>query len=86
MLLENIFLYSSEVYISYYAHLLVVLGSLGVSCSPRDPRFADSNPAEIDEIFQDVNIVSSSPRGGTLSWGSEISGSLKKLMPEKIGL
>ena len=26
----------------------VDLGGLGVTCSPRDPRFAGSNPAEVD--------------------------------------
>ena len=31
----------------------VVLGGLGVTCSPRDPRFAGSNPAEVDGFFQD---------------------------------
>ena len=38
-------------------------------------------------FFQDVKILSTSPPGGTLSWGpeSEISGSLKNLKPEKIG-
>ena len=63
-------------------------GGLGVTCSPRDPRFAGSNPADVDGFFQDVKILSTSPPGGTLSWGpeSEISGSLKKPKPEKIGL
>ena len=27
------------------------LGGLGVTCSPRDPRFVGSNPAEVDGIF-----------------------------------
>ena len=63
----------------------VGLDGLGVTCSPRDPRFAGSNPTEVDGFFQDVKILSASPPGGTLSWGpeSEISGSLKKLKPEK---
>ena len=60
----------------------VGLGGLGVTCSPRDPRFAGSNPAEVDGFFQDVKILSTSP----LSWRSEISGSLMNLQPEKIGL
>ena len=66
----------------------VGLGGIGVTCSPRDPRFAGSNPAEVDGFFQGVKILSTSPPGGTLSWGpeSEISGSLKNLRPEKIGL
>jgi hypothetical protein len=38
------------------------------------------------EFFQDVKILSTSPPGGTLSWGSEISGSLKNLELENIGL
>ena len=63
----------------------VGLGGLGVTCSPRDPRFAGSNPAEVDGFFQGVKILSTSPPGGTLR-ESEISGSLKNLKPEKIGL
>ena len=57
--------------------------------SPRDPRFAGSNPTEVDGFFfQDVKILSTSPPGGTLAGGpdSEISGSLKNLKPEKIGI
>ena len=50
----------------------VGLGGLGVTCSPRDPRFAGSNPAEVDGFFQDVKILSTSPPGGTLSWGSQV--------------
>ena len=59
--------------------MLVGLGGLGVLYSPRDPRFAVSNPAEVE-------VLSTSPPGGTLSWGpeSEISGSLKNFKPEKI--
>ena len=45
---------------------LVDLGGLRVTCSPRDPRFAGSNPAEVDGFFQDVKILSTSPPGGTL--------------------
>ena len=45
----------------------VGLGGLGVTCSPRDPRFAGSNPTEVDGLFQDVKILSISPPGGTLS-------------------
>ena len=41
----------------------VDLDGLGVTCSPRDPRF---------QGFQDVKILSTSPPGGTLSWGSRI--------------
>ena len=52
--------------------MVVGLGGLGVTCSPRDPRFADSNPAEVDGFFQDVKILNTSPPGGTLSWGSRV--------------
>ena len=31
---------------------VVGLGGLGVTCSPRDPRFAGSNPAEVDGFFR----------------------------------
>ena len=69
-------------------YLLFGLGGLGVTCSSRDPRFAGSNPAEVDGFVQNVKILCTSPSGGTSSWGpeSEISGSLKNLKPEKIGL
>ena len=36
---------------------LVGLGDLGVTCWPRDPSFAGSNPAEVDGYFQDVKIL-----------------------------
>ena len=48
----------------------VSLGGLGLTCSPRDPRFAGSNPAKVDGFFQNVKILSRSPLGGTLSRGS----------------
>ena len=64
-------------------YIEVGLGDLEVTCSPRDPRFASSNLAEVDGFFQDVKILSTSPPGGP---ESEISGSLKNLKPEKIGL
>ena len=50
--------------------MIVGLGGLGVTCSPRDPRFAGSNPVEADGFFEDVKFLSTSPPGGTLSWGS----------------
>ena len=50
----------------------VGLGGLGVTCSLRDLRFAVSNPVEVDGFFQDVKILSTSPSGGTLSWGSRV--------------
>ena len=33
-------------------YLLVGLGGLGVTCSPRDPRFVDSNLVEVDGFFR----------------------------------
>ena len=30
---------------------ICVIGGLGVTCSPRDPRFAGSNPTEVDGVF-----------------------------------
>ena len=50
----------------------VGLGGFGATCSPRDPRLAGSNPTEVDGFFQDVKILSTSPLGGTLSWGSRV--------------
>ena len=52
--------------------LLLGLSDIGVTCSPRDRRFAGSNPAENDGFFQDVKIQSTSPPGGTLSWVSRV--------------
>ena len=57
--------------------IIVVLGGLGVTCSPRDPRFAGSNPAEVEGFFQGLSAVGPEPG---------ISGSLKNLKPEKIVL
>ena len=56
----------------YYSSMCyeVGLGGLEVTCSPRDPEFAGLNPAEVDGFFQDIQILSTSPPGGTLSWGS----------------
>ena len=48
-------------------------------CSLRAPRFVGSNLAELDGFFQDIKILSMDPE-------SEISGSLKNLNPENIGL
>ena len=44
-------------------------GGLGVTCLPLDPRFAGSNPTEVDGFFQDVKILSTRPLGGTLKLG-----------------
>ena len=50
----------------------VGLSGLRVTCSPGDPRFAGSNQADVDVFFQDVKILSTSPPGGILSWGSRV--------------
>ena len=65
-------LYSSSKNKNIVTMYHVGLGGLGVTCSPRDPRFAGSNPAEVDGFFQDVKILSNSPPGGTLSSGSRV--------------
>ena len=57
-----------QLYIGFVPY--VHFGGLGVTCSPRDSRFAGSNPAEVDGFFQDLKILSRSPPGGALSWGS----------------
>ena len=79
--LGNIFKDNLLLLLELVWYALVGLGGLGVMCSPRDPRFVSSNPAEVDGFFQDVKILSTSPPRGTLSWDS-----LKNLKPEKIGL
>ena len=53
----------------YIYQELVSLGGLGATCSPRDPRFAGSNPAEVDGFFQDLKILGTSPPGGTFKLG-----------------
>ena len=47
----------------YVTNAIVGLYGLGVMCLPRDPRFAGSNPAEVDGFFQDVKILRTSPPG-----------------------
>ena len=42
----------------------VGLGGFGVTCSPRDPRFAGSILTEVDGFFQDVNILAQVLREG----------------------
>ena len=51
---------------------ICVIGGLGVTCSPRDLKFAGSNPTKVDGFFQDVKILSTNPPGETLSWGSRV--------------
>jgi len=58
-----------------YIETHVGLGGLGVTCSPRDPRFAGKIPE-----------YKSSGRDFKLGVPSQISDSLKSLKPEKIGL
>ena len=62
---------------------------LGVTCSSGDPRFAGSNPAEVDGFFLGRKNSEHKSSGRDFKLGgseSEISGSLKNLKPEKIGL
>ena len=56
----------------YIRYPIIGLGGLGVIFSPRDPRFAHSNPTGVDGFFQDVKILSTSPLGGTLTWGFRV--------------
>ena len=61
---------------------IVGLCGLGETCSPRDPKFARSNPAAVDGFFQDVQVLRERLWAGGSE--SEISASLKNLKPEKI--
>ena len=72
----------------HYLSPTVVLGGHGVTCSPRDPRFTGSNPAEVDGFLGRKNPEHKSSEKDFKLGGpeSEISGSLKNLKPEKIGL
>ena len=49
---------------SFLTRTHVSLGGLGVTCSPRDSRFAGSYPTEVDGFFQDIKILSTSPPRG----------------------
>ena len=49
--------------------MVVGLGGLGVLCSPRDPSFAGSNPADVDVFFQDIKVLSTSPSGRDFKLG-----------------
>ena len=68
--------------------MIVGHGGLGVTCSPRDPRFAGSNQAEVDVFFSGRKNHEHKSSGTDFKLGSEseISGSLKNLKPEKIDL
>ena len=59
---------------------MLVSYGLGVTCSLRDPRFAGSNPAEVEWMF------SGRKNPEHKSFQSEISDSLKNLKSEKISL
>ena len=59
-------------FINVFSIMFVSLSGLGVTCSLRDPRFAGSNPTEVDGFFEDVTILSTSPPGGTLGWASRV--------------
>ena len=48
----------------YVKYRLVGLGGLGVTCSPRNPRFAGANPTEVDGFFEDVKILAQILREG----------------------
>ena len=37
---------------------ICVIGGLGVTCYPRDLKFAGSNPSKVDGFFQNVKILS----------------------------
>ena len=57
--------------------------------SPRDPRFAGSSPAEVDGFFSGHKSPEHKYSWRDFKLGDpeyEISGSLKNLKPEKIGL
>ena len=62
---KNFYIFCQKIHVIPKSSL-VVLGSLGVMCSLRDPRFTSSNPTEVDGFFQDVKILSTNPPGGTL--------------------
>ena len=69
--LRNVFM-PLNLWVISVVNLLPLLVGLGVTCSPRDPKFACSNLAEVDGFFQDVKILSTSPPGRTLGWGSRV--------------
>ena len=68
----NTLLLKSHSFLQQLQVINVGLGGLVVTCFPRDPKFAGSNSTEVEGFFQDVKILSTSPLGGTLSWGSRV--------------
>ena len=59
-------LYSNE----KYNVRKIGLSGLKVLCLPRDLRFVGSNSAVVSGFFQEVEVLSVSPSGGTLGRGS----------------
>ena len=57
---------------NYFANIVanVGLGGLGVTCSPRDPRFAGSNLTEVDGYFSGHKIPEHKSSGRY--WGSRV--------------
>ena len=51
---------------------ICVIGGLGVTCYPRDLKFAGSNPIELDGFFSERKNLRTNPPGGTLSWASRV--------------
>ena len=62
---------STNLHFAHHRYLSVNV-NIDVTCSPRDPRYAGSNPTEVDGLFQDVKILNTSPPGGTLSSESRV--------------
>ena len=53
LILGSTRIFQQELKVSWKVSVIHVgLGDLGVTCSPRDPRFAGSNPTEIDGFFR----------------------------------
>ena len=52
--------------------LYISFGGLMLTCSPRDPGFSGSSPAEVDGFFQDVKILSPNPPEGILNRGFRV--------------
>ena len=64
---------SAHTMLDFSLHLYSVdLGGLGVTCSPRDPRFAGSNPADVDGFFQDVKKPEHKSSGKDFELGSRV--------------
>ena len=70
--LKNLHFFLKYLYIELDKYIF--FSELGICCRVimEDARFADSNPSEVDGFFQDVKLLSTSPPGRTLSWGSRV--------------